>query len=152
MKRIDRQPYQWLTLGIGLVAALTWTSLGLRAIVPGNDPSSRALFACAALVLAGFAVGSVTWILAAPRRATRPADAVVLAEMKAPNALIGIMLIGLGADTILDPSPNAWGWTLLVATSLVGGLSLGVVFMAVAQQAAPSAASRQPTGAPQSDG
>lgn len=152
MTRIERQPYQWLTLGIGLVATLTWTSLGLRALVTDNDPSSKALFACAALVLAGFALGSVTWILAAPRRAKRPAYAMMLVEMKAPNALLGIMLIGLGADSILDPSPNGWGWTLMVAASLVGGLNLGVVFMGFAHQAAPSAASRQSTGASQSDG
>lgn len=150
MTRTKRQPYHWLTLGIGLIAALTWTSLGLRAIVPGNDPSSRALLVCAALVLAGFALGSVAWILAAPRRAKRPAD--VLAEMKAPQALLGIMAIGVGADSILDPSPSAWGWTLLVAASLVGGLNLGGVFMAFAQQAAPATLTRQSTGAPQSDG
>jgi hypothetical protein len=96
------------------------------------------LFACAALVLAGVALGSVVWILAAPRRAKqRPVDAVMRAESKAPNALLGIMLIGLGADSILDPSPDVRGWTFLVATSLVGGLNLGVAFMGFADQASP---------------
>jgi hypothetical protein len=50
---------------------------------------------------------------------------------------VGIMLIGLGANAILDPSPDVWGWTLLVATSLVGGLNLGVTFMAFADHASP---------------
>jgi hypothetical protein len=153
MTRLERQPHQRLTLVIGLVAALTWTFLGLRAIVADNDPSSRALLACAALVLAGVALGSVVWILAAPKRAKqRPAHAVILAEMRAPNALLGIMLIGLGADSILDPSPGALGWTFLVAASLVGGLNLGIAFMGFADQASRSAASRQATGAPQSGG
>jgi hypothetical protein len=138
MTRLERQPHQRLTLVFGLVAAFAWTSLGLRAIVTDNDPSSRALFACAALVLAGVALGSVVWILAAPRRAKqRPVDAVMRAESKAPNALLGIMLIGLGADSILDPSPDVRGWTFLVATSLVGGLNLGVAFMGFADQASP---------------
>lgn len=153
MTRLERQPHHRLILLIGLVAAITWTSLGLRAIVTDNDPSSRALLACAALVLAGVALGSVFWIFAAPKRAKqRPAHAVILAEMRAPNALLGIMLIGLGADSILDPSPSALGWTFLVATSLVGGMNLGVAFMGFADQATPSAAARQSTSAPQSGG
>jgi hypothetical protein len=140
MTRLERQPHQRLILLSGLVAALIWTSLGIRAIVTDNDPSSRALFACAALVLAGVALGSVVWILAAPRRAKqRAVDAVMRSESKAPNALLGIMLIGLGADSILDPSPDVWGWTLLVATSLVGGLNLGVAFMGFADHSSPRA-------------
>lgn len=144
-----RQPHQWLTLVVGLVAALVWTSRGLQAIVMDNDPSTKALFACTALVLAGFAIGSVTWILTAPRRAKRSAaDAGMTAEMKAPSALLGIMVIGLGASTILDPSPNVWGWALMVAASLVGGLNLGLASMWSVDQAASSDAPRQPTGTP----
>jgi hypothetical protein len=124
MTRLERQPHQRLSLFVGLVAALIWTSLGLRVIVTDNDASSRALFACVALVLVGVALGSMVWILAGPKRTKqRPVDAVMRAETKALNALLGIMLIGLGADSILNPSPDAWGWTLLVATSLVGGIT-----------------------------
>lgn len=138
MTRTARQPHEWLTLGVGLVAALIWTSRGLHAIVMDNDLSIKALFACTALVLAGFALGSVTWILAAPRRAKRSAaESVVLAQMEAPSRLLGIMIIGLGASAILDPSPSAWGWVLMVAASLVGGLNLGVAFMVSAGQTAP---------------
>ena len=149
MTRTTPQPNQWLTLGIGLVATLIWTSLGLRAIVTDNDPSFKAIFACAALVLAGFALGSAMWILTAARRAKRPADAAMLAEGKTFLAMLGIMAIGLGAPPILDPSTSAWGWTLLVAASLVGGLNLGVSFMGFADQAAVSGAPRQSIGAPQ---
>ncbi len=49
--------------GRRIVAALIWTSRGLHAIVMDNGPSIKALFACTALVLAGFALGSATWIL-----------------------------------------------------------------------------------------
>lgn len=140
MTRVERQPHQRLTLFTGLVAALIWTSHGLRAIFTDNDPSGRALFACAALVLAGVALGSMVWVLAAPKRAKqRPVDAVMRADSKAPNALLGIMLIGLGADSILDPSPDVWGWTFLIAASLVGGLNLGVAFMGFADKASPRA-------------
>jgi hypothetical protein len=136
---LERQPHQRLILLSGLLAALIWTSQGLRAIFTDNNPSSRALFACAALVLAGVALGSVVWILAAPKRAKqRPIDAVMRAEMKAPTALLGIMLIGVGADAILDPSPDAWGWTFLVVASLVGGMNLGVAFMGFAEHAPPT--------------
>ena len=153
MTRTARQPHEWLTLGAGLVAACMWASLGLRAIVMDSDPSVKALFACAALVLVGFALGSVTWIVTAPKRAKRPpADAVVLAEMKAPFAMLGIMLVGAGASPIVDPTTSAWGWALMVAASLVGGLNLGVAFMGIADQAAPSDAPRQSTVAPQSGG
>lgn len=148
MTRIARQPYQWLTLSFGLVAALVWGSLGLRVIGMDSDPSGKALFACTALVLAGFALGSVAWILAAPRRAKRPADAVLLAEMMAPSALMGITLIGLGASPIVDPSTSLWGWVLLVGASLVGGLNLGVSFMGLADQTASSVASRQSVRVP----
>ena len=148
MTRTACPPYKWLTLGVGLVAALIWTSLGLRAIVMDNDPSSKALFACTALVLAGFAVGSTTWILTAPRRAKRPADAVMLAEMKASFAMLGIMLIGLGADPILDTSTSAWGWVSMVFASLGGGMNLSIAFMGIADQSATSDAPRQSTGAP----
>ncbi|MBY9076633.1 hypothetical protein K1X13_17500 [Nocardioides sp. WL0053] len=151
MTRTARQPHEWLTLGAGLVAASMWASLGLRAIVMDSDPSVKALFACAALVLVGFALGSVTWIVIAPKRAKRPpADAVVLAKMKAPFAMLGIMLVGSGASPIVDPTTGAWGWALLVAASLVGGLNLGVAFMGIAEQGAPSDAPRQSTVAPQS--
>jgi hypothetical protein len=145
-----RQPYKWLTLVTGLLAALIWASLGLRAVVMENDPSGKALFACAALVLAGFALGSATWILNAPRRAKRPPDPMMLADMKAPSVLLGIMLIGLGAGPMLDPSPGAWEWALMVAASLVGGLNLGVAFMGFADQGAPNDASHQSMGAPPS--
>ena len=149
MTRTARQPHRWLTLGIGGVAALIWTSRALSAIVMDHDPSTKALFACAALVLAGFALGSVTWILAAPRRAKRSAaDGGVPVETTAPTALLGVMVIGLGASTILDSSPNVWGWTLLVAASLVGGLNLGVAFMGAVDDVAPSDAPRQRTAAP----
>ena len=148
MTRTARQPCKWLTLGVGLVAALIWTSLGLRAIVMDNDPSNKALFACAALVLAGFALGSATWILTAARRAKRPADAVMLAEMKASFAMLGVMLIGLGADPILDPSTSAWGWISLVFASLVGGMNLSIAFLGIADQPAASDAPRQSMGAP----
>ncbi len=67
-----------------------------------SDPPIKALFACPALMLAGFALGSVTWILSAPRRAKASA-----------------------ADA-LDASPNAWDWGLMVVASLAGGLNLGV--------------------------
>ena len=141
MTRLERQPHQRLTLVIGLVAAFTWTPLGIRAIVTDNDPSSRALFACAALVLAGVALGSVFWILAAPKRAKqRPVDAVMRAETKAPNALLGIMVIGLGANSgfwILHRTRGAGRY--LVATSLVGGMNLGVAFMGFADHASPRA-------------
>ena len=138
MTRLERQPHQRLTLFTGLVAALVWTSLGLRAIFTDHDPSSRALFACSALVLAGVALGSMFWVLAAPKRAKqRPVDAVMRAESKAPNALLGIMLIGMGADSILDPSPSAWDWTLLAVTSLAGGINLGIAFMGLADHASP---------------
>jgi hypothetical protein len=91
-------------------------------------------------VLAGVALGSVVWILAAPKRAKqRPVDAAMRAETKAPNALLGVMAIGVGADSILDPSPDAWSWTLLVVTSLVGGMNLGVAFMGLADHASPRA-------------
>ena len=85
MTRTARQPHEWLTLGAGLVAACMWASLGLRAIVMDSDPSRQALFACAALVLVGFALGSVTDRDCAKRAKRPPAGAVVLAEMKAPS-------------------------------------------------------------------
>jgi hypothetical protein len=114
-----------------------------------GDPSVKALFACAALVLVGFALGSVTWIVTAPKRAKRPpVDTVVLGERKAPMAMLGIMLIGSGASPIVEPSASAWGWALMIAASLVGGLNLGVAFMGIAAQAVPSVAPRQPTVAP----
>lgn len=152
MTRTERNPYQRLTLLNGLVAAFIWTGNGLRAVLSDNEPSGRALFACAAWVLAGFALGSVTWLLAAPRRVKSPAGAVMFAGMRAPNALLGIMLVGLAAGVILDPSPSAWGWASLVAGSLLGGVSLGIAFMAFAQPDAPSVASGQPTGASQPGG
>jgi hypothetical protein len=140
MPRLERQPHQRLILLNGLLAALVWTSQGLRAIFTDINPSGRALFACAALVLAGVALGSVVWILAAPKRAKqRPVDAVMRAEKIAPNALLGIMAIGVGADSILTSSPDAWGWTLLVVTSLAGGMNLGVAFMGFAEHASPRA-------------
>lgn len=135
------------------MATCIWASLGLRVIVMDSDPSIRALFACAALVLVGFAVGSVTWIVTAPKRAKRPlTDSVVLAEMKAPFAMLGIMLVGSGASPIVDPSTSVWGWALMVAASIVGGLNLGVAFMGIADQAAPSDASRQSSAAPWAGG
>jgi hypothetical protein len=138
MPRLERQPHQRLILLSGIVAALVWTSQGLHAIFTDTNPSGRALFACAALVLAGVALGSVVWVLAAPKRAKqRPADAMMRAETKAPNALLGIMAIGVGADSILDPSPSAWDWTLLAVTSLAGGINLGIAFMGLADHASP---------------
>ena len=147
MTRTARQPHKRLTLGVGLVAALIWTSLGLRAIVMDNDPSTKALFAFVAMVLAGFAVCSATWILTAARRAARPADAVMLAEMKATFAMLGVMLIGLGADPILDRSTSVWGWISLVFASLGGGMNLSIAFMGIADQPAASDGRRQATGA-----
>jgi hypothetical protein len=84
----------------------------------------------ALLVLASaalIAVGAPTWWWVKMR-----------AETKAPTALLGIMLIGVGADAILDPSPDAWGWTFLVAASLLGGMNLGVAFMGFAEHAPPT--------------
>ena len=48
----------------------------------------------------------------------------------------------------MDPTTGAWGWALMVAASLVGSLNLGVAFMGIADQAAPSDAPRQSTVAP----
>ena len=152
MTPIARQKYQWLTLGVGLVAALVWTSLGVRAIAMDNDPSIKALFACAALVLAAFTLGSATWILTASRRAKRTGGAAALAEMPAPSAMLGIMVIGAGADPILNPSTSAWSWALMVIAALAGGLNLGVAFMGIVDREATSGAAGQPTAAPQSDG
>ncbi len=152
MTRIARSQHELLTLVVGLVAALVWTSLGVRAIAMDTDPSAKALFACLALVLAAFALGSATWTLTASRRAKRPGWAAASAQMRAPSAMLGIMVIGLGADPILDPSTNAWGWTFMVIAALAGGLNLGVAFMGIVDQAATSDAAHQPTAAPQSDG
>lgn len=120
---------------IGLAAAFAWTSLGLRAIVTDSAPSGRALFVCAALVLAGLALGWMVWIITEPKRAKQgAADATVRAESEAPHALLGIMVIGMGADPILNPSPDAWAWALLVIASLAGGMNLAVAFMWFAQR------------------
>ena len=116
-----------------------WASLALRAISTDGDPSTTALFTCAAVVLAGFALGAVTWLLAAPQRAKRSAsEATALREMQAPFVMLGIAFVGIGASPILDASPGTWGWTTLIGGSLVGGLNLGLAFIRGAEQAEPS--------------
>lgn len=74
----------------------------------------------------------------------------MLAEMRAPIAMLGIMV--MGASPVMAASPNAWDCALMVVTTLAGGLDLGIAFMGFADQAALSDAPRQPVGAPQSDG
>lgn len=151
MPRDAREPYTWLAVGVGLVAALIWASLGVRAVAIDNDPSMRALVVCATLVVVGFALSPTFWMLTAQIRARRPSsEAAMLAEMKAPIAMLGVMVIGLGASPVLDASPNGWDWALMVVTSLAGGLDLGIAFMGFTDQAA--AAPHQSTGAPQSGG
>jgi len=140
-------------VGVGLVAALIWGSLGLRAVVMNNDPSTRALVLCAALVAVGFALGPAFWMLTAPIRARRPpSEAAMFAEMKVPNAMLGLMVIGVGASPIVDASPNAWDWALMALTSLAGGLNLSVSFLTSDGHATSSGQPNHATGAPQSDG
>jgi hypothetical protein len=106
----------------------------VRAIVMHHDPSLKALPACAALVLAGFALGSVIWVLSSEKRAKRPpGDAVMRAEMRPTFAMLGLMAIGLGANQTMDPSPDVWAWGLIAVASLAGGLNLGVAFMISAE-------------------
>lgn len=152
MTRDARGPYGWLAVGIGLVAAVIWASLAVRAVVMNNEPSSRALVVCAALVAVGLALGPAYDRLTAPLRARRPpSEAAMLAKMKVPNAMLGIMVIGMGASHIVDASPNAWDWALMAFTSLAGGISLSVSFLIDGHAASPGQPNHA-AGAPQSDG
>jgi len=100
-----------------------------------QEPSTKTLLACTALVLVGFVLGPVTWTLSAPRRAKRSAtDSRLLEEMKATCAMLGIMLIGWGAGALADSSPSAWDLALMAIASLVGGLNLGIGFIMIATQ------------------
>jgi hypothetical protein len=127
MPRTARTPHESLTLVGAAVAAVSWGSLALRAVVMDEEPSVRALFVCVSLVIVGFVIGVIVWILASPRRAKRPpSEAARHAEMSRPSAMLAIMIIGAGASPIVDASEGAWGWALMVPASLVGGLLLGV--------------------------
>lgn len=137
MTLASRSPYELLTVFAGSVAGFIWASLGVRALVMDEGPSTRALFACAATVLVGFALGSVMWVLMEPQRRRRPAEAASRAEMRGAHTMLGVMAVGLGASAILEPSPGVWDWGLMVVAALAGGLNLGVSFMAIA--APPSA-------------
>jgi hypothetical protein len=66
--------------------------------------------------------------------------------------MLGIMVIGMGASPIVDASPNAWDWALMVVASLAGGLNLGIAFMGFSDQAALSDSPRLSTGGAQSEG
>ena len=145
-----RGPYAWHAVSVGLVAALIWASLGVRAVVMDNDPSIRGLLVCAVLVVAGFALSPAFWMLTAPIRARRPSsEAAMLAEMKAPIAMLGVMTIGLGASQVRDASPNAWDWALMVVASLAGGLALHIAFMGFDDQTAPGDVPHRSTRASQ---
>ncbi len=133
-----RSPYQVLTLLAGLGVVLAWGSVGVRAMVMDGDVSVRALVVGLATVLVGFATGTAVWLLMASRRMARPTDAAAPSEMAPAHVMLGLMMTGLGASAVLDASPPAWDWGLLVLGSLAGGLNLGVAFMATA---APSPAS-----------
>ena len=78
----------------------------------------------------------------------------MFAEMKVPNVMLGIMVIGVGASPIVDASPNAWDWALMALTSLAGGLNLSVSFgfLTIDGHGASSGQPNHATGAPQSDG
>lgn len=153
MPRTARRPFEWLAVGIGVVAALTWTSVAVRAVVMDDNPSVKGLVGCAALVLVGVALGPAAWILSAPIRAKRsPAEAAGFAEMRAAFAMLGIMVIGMGVSPIVDPSPSAWDWALMVLGSLTGGLNLSFAFMSVADQRATSGSLHDATGTPRPGG
>ena len=152
MTRDARGPYDWLAVGIGLVAAVIWASLAVRAVVMNNEPSTRALVVCAALVAVGLALGPAYDRLNAPLRARRPPSAAMLAKMKVPNAMLGITVIGMGASHIVDASPNAWDWALMAFTSLAGGISLSVSFLTIDGHTASPGQPNHATGAPQTDG
>ena len=146
MTRTARRPHQWVIVATGLVAVLIWSSVAVRALVMDQEPSAKTLLACTALVLVGFVLGPVTWILSSSRREKRPAgESRLLEEMKATYAMLGIMLIGLGAGALADPSPSAWDLALMAITSLVGGLNVGVSFIMIA---APGDASGSSTSSP----
>lgn len=151
--RDARGPYAWLAVGIGLVAAVIWASLAVRAVVMSNEPSTRALVVCATLVAVGLALGPAYDMLTAPLRARRPpSEAAMLAKMKVPNAMLGIAVIGMGASPIVDASPNAWDWALMALTSLAGGISLSASFLTIDGHAASPGQPNHATWAPQSDG
>ena len=66
MTRTARQPHEWLTLGAGLVAACMWASPWAARHRHGQRPVRQSSVRMrAALVLVGFALGSVTWIVTA---------------------------------------------------------------------------------------
>lgn len=100
-------------VGTALLAALVWArmrcarlsrmsqSLGEAA----HEPSIKARFACATLVLVGFAVGVMTGFVASPKRARRPrAEQVLLGEIQVFFVMLAIAFIGLGASPLLDDS------------------------------------------------
>ena len=145
MAALDRGAYRFLTGFAAVVAAIGWTSLAVRALVMDGEPSIKALFVCLALAFVGFALGSAIWVLTEARRRRRPADEVARAEMPAAQAMLGVMVVALGASPIVDASLGAWDWGLLVVGSLAGGLNLGVAFMGVAD---PAGASDSPAAVP----
>lgn len=135
MPRAARSPHDWLILVMALFAVLIWGSRALEAILMAREPSGRALFACVALVIAGFLVGMMAWILGAPKRARRPrAEGLAVADDKALFPVLALGTIGLGTSPIVDASTGAWGWAGMIGLSLVGGMHLGIFVMMSADQ------------------
>lgn len=131
MPRDARSPQARLLLLVATLAAVVWASQAVRVLVADREPSVRALVACVATVLLGFALGGLVWVLSAPVRVARPpAAASDVHELRGSLVFLALALIGLGATPLTAASTTTVEWVLMVAGALVGGLLLGVAHAA----------------------
>lgn len=133
----SRHRIAWLTAMLAVLTAWIWTMRAVEAMTMSREPSAKAIVACVAFVWVGLALGAVLWAFPRYRRMQSASGSPDDADRRPLELLLsGLFCLGIGAAPIFDRAPEVHEWGLLVLTSLVSGLTIGLSLMLAADRTA----------------